>query len=119
MCNYNHDSNNSDASNVLFNLKTRQADGTNKVMSDALINSSPFMAVHISLLFSAILRDGVSPDNMLVAILIAIPKSTKKGLSDSTNYRVIAFCSPLSQLLDMLIRNKSEYIFVHQIPNLV
>ena len=88
-------------------------------MSDALINGSPFMAVHISLLFSAILRDGVSPDNMLLTILIAIPKSTKKGLSDSTSYRAIAFGSPLSQLLDMLIRNKSEYIFVHQIPNLV
>jgi len=93
LCNYNHAINSSDVSNVLFKLKARKADGITNLMSDVLINSSPSMAVHISLLFSAILRHGVSPDYMLLATLIPIPKLTKKCLNDSTNYRTIALGS--------------------------
>ena len=70
LCNYNYAINSSDVSNALFKLKASKADGTNNLMSDALINSSPSMAVHISLLFSAMLRHGVSPDNILLATLI-------------------------------------------------
>ena len=76
LCNYS-------VSNALFKLKARKADDTNNLMSDALINSSPSMAVHISLLFSAILIHGVLPYNVLLATLIPIFKSTKKCLNDT------------------------------------
>ena len=83
--------------NALFKLKARKADGKNNLMSDALINSSPSMAVHISFLFSAILRHGVSPDNMLLATLIPVRKSTNKCLNDSINYSAIAISSVLNK----------------------
>jgi len=51
LCNYNNATNRSDVSDALFKLKARKAYGSNNIMSDALINSSPSMAVHISLLF--------------------------------------------------------------------
>ena len=74
LCNYNYAINSSDVSNALFKLKASKADGTNNLMSDALINSSPSMAVHISLLFSAMLKHGVLPDNILLATLTPNPK---------------------------------------------
>ena len=96
LCNYNYAINSSDVSNALFKLKASKADGTNNLMSDALINSSPSMAVHISLLFSAMLKHGVLPDNILLATLTPNPKSTKKCLNYSTNYRAIVLSSVLS-----------------------
>ena len=49
LCNYNYVINSSDVNNALFKLKARKAYGTNNLMSDTLINSSPSMAGHISL----------------------------------------------------------------------
>jgi hypothetical protein len=103
LCNSSHVINFSDVSNAQCKLKARTADGTNDLMSDALINSGSSMVVNLSLLFSAILRHRVSPDNMLLATLIPIPKSTKKCVKDSTNYRTIAPGSVLSKLLDMVL----------------
>ena len=111
LCNYNHVINSSDVSNALLKLKARKADGTNNLTSDALINSSPSIAVHISLLFSAMLRHCISPENMLSATLIPIPISTNLFLNDNTNYRAIALSSVLSKLLNIIIRDKSEYVF--------
>ena len=111
LCNYNHAITSSDVSNVLFKLKARKAGWTNNLMSDALINSSPSMTVHILLLFSAILRHNVSSDNTLLATLMPILKSTKKCLNDNTNYRALALDSVLRMLLDIKIRDKSECVF--------
>jgi len=111
LCNDSHAINSCDVSNAPFKMKARKADGTNNIQSNAVINSSPSMAMHILLLFSAMLRHGVSPDNILLAILILIPKSTKKCLNDSTNYRANALSSLLSKLLDIITRDKCEYVF--------
>jgi len=97
LCNY------SVVSNALFKLKARKADGTHNLMSDALINSSPSMAVHISLLFSAILIHGVLPYYVLLATLIPIFKSTKKCLNAITNCQAIALGIVLSKLLYIII----------------
>ena len=59
LCNYSHAINNSDVSNALFKFKARKADDTNNLMSFALINSSPSMAVHISSMGSSPYQKGV------------------------------------------------------------
>ena len=111
LCNCSHVINIADVSNSVLKLKNGKTDGTNNVMSDALINGCSSLFVHLSLLYSAILRHGVSPDNMLLSTLIPIPKSSKKCLNDSTNYRAIALGSVLSKLLDLIIMDQSNYVF--------
>ena len=51
---------------------------------------------------------GFSPGNMLVSTII--PKSTKKSLSDSSNYRGIALSSIIGKVFDMLILNTNREV---------
>ena len=56
--------------------------------------------------FQAILIHGCAPDDLLKSILIPIPKSLNKSLSDSDNYRAIALGSMLGKLYDLIILSK-------------
>jgi len=69
--------------------------------SDAFINGCHSLFIHISLLFSALLRHGVTPNNMLLATLVPIP----------SNYRAIALRSIFSKIFDIIIMEKHSSIF--------
>jgi hypothetical protein len=92
-------------------LKIGKSDGVNNLRSDALINGCDSLFTHISLLFSALLKHGFTPNNMLLATLIPIPKNKRKCLNDSSNYRAIALGSILSKVLDVIIMDKNANIF--------
>ena len=86
--------------NVLHNNKRN---GTCDMFSDHLINGTPNLNVHLSLLFTGMLRHDFSPSQFCMSKLIPIPKSRKKSLNDSSNYRAIAMSNILGKLLDKVI----------------
>ncbi len=47
-------------------LKPGKKDGSTGVMSDDIINACEHLNVHISILFTMMLRHGLSPDGMLL-----------------------------------------------------
>ena len=47
---------------------------------------------------------------MLVSTIIPIPKSTKKSLNDSSNYRGIALSSVIGKVFDLLILNTNREV---------
>ena len=71
--------------------------------SDALLNGCHSLFIHISLLFSALLRCGVTPNNILLATLVSIPKNKRKCLNHSSNYRAIALGSIFSKNFNIII----------------
>ena len=73
------------------------------MFSDHLINGTPNLNVHLSLLLTAMLRHGFSPSQFCMSKLIPIPKNKKKSLNDSSNYRAIAMSNILGKLLDKVI----------------
>jgi hypothetical protein len=101
----------SDVIDSMEKLKARKSDGINNLKSDAFINGCHSLFTHISLLFSALLRHGVTPNNMLLATLVPIPKNKRKCLNDSSNYRAIALGSIFSKIFDIIIMEKNSSIF--------
>ena len=84
-------------------LHNNKRDGTCDMLSDHLINGTPNLNVHLSLLFTAMLRHGFSPSQFCMSKLIPIPKNKKKSINDSSNYRAIAMSNILGKLLDKVI----------------
>ncbi len=82
-----------DVSTAIHRLKANKADGVEAASSDTFINACSELHIHLARLFNAIIIHGISPHNMLISTLIPIPKSKKKSLNDSDNYRAIALGS--------------------------
>jgi len=76
-----------------------------------LLNGCHSLFTHISLLFSALLRHGVTPNNILLATLVPVAKNKRKCLNDSSNYRAIALGSIFSKGFDIIIMEKDSSIF--------
>jgi hypothetical protein len=55
------------------------------------------------------LRHGIVQRNMFMTTLIQMPKSTKKKLNDSANYRVIAQGSFLGKIIDIIVMEKRTF----------
>ena len=83
-------------------LHNNKRDGTCDMFYDHLINGTPNLNVHLSLLFRAMLRHGFSLSQFCMSKLIPIPKNKKKSLNDSNN-RAIAMSNILGKLLDKVI----------------
>ena len=67
-CNSNHVIHINHANNDSYELKANEVHDTNNVLYDCLINGYSSLNVQLSLFFSAYLRQGMSPDNMLLTI---------------------------------------------------
>ena len=78
-------------------------DGTCDMFSDHLINGTPNLYVHLSLLLAAMPRNGFSPSQFCMSKLIPIPKNKKMSLNDSSNHGAIAKSTILGKLLDTVI----------------
>ena len=77
-------------------LRSGKSDGGNMQTSDHLIQG----------LLTSMLHHGCVPNNMLLSTIIPIPKSAKKSLYKSNNYRGIALGSIIGKVLDKLILDK-------------
>ena len=72
-------------------------------MSDHFIHSSNKGKVFSSLLFQSMLLHGVIPESFLLGTITPIPKSHRKSLSESSNYRGITVSSVLGKILDIIL----------------
>ena len=103
-----------DVINAIAKLKPYKVDGKFETYSDNLINASPNLYVHLSILFTCMLTHNIVPGDMLLATLVPIPKSRKKSLSDSNNYRSIALSSIVGKVLDTIIMDKNMDVMKSQ-----
>ena len=79
VCNVSHNIDVTDVQNAVQFLKHNKSDGTNELYSDAIINGGDVLYNHLSMLFSACITHGITPNNMLSGTLIPIPKNAKKA----------------------------------------
>ena len=99
-----------DSTRTIGKLKPNKADGVHKLMSDSLIQSGSTLHTHLSLLYTSMLRHGVSPKGMCLSTIIPIPKNRKKCLNESNNYRGIALGSLLGKILDNIIMYNNSHV---------
>ena len=85
----------------LLNRGKRDGDGV--FSTDHIIHGGASLYNALSILFSPMLHYGYTPSQMLASVVIPIPKSKRKSLNDSSNYRGIALNSPLSKLLELIV----------------
>lgn len=100
-----------DVKKAVGKLKMYKNDGNTGISSCNFIYGTDSLFVHLSLLLDAVLSHGMSSDNMLLSVIIPIPKNMKKSLNDVDNYRAIALSSPICKILDIIILNQNEHIF--------
>ncbi len=93
---------------ALKRLKHDKKDGASEVVSEHLIYSCRCVSVHLSLLFTTMLRHSLTPDGMLNGTMVPIPKRRWTNLSSSDNFRAITLSSIFCKLLDVIILTKEE-----------
>ena len=89
----------------ISNLKSNKNDGNNTLTSENLIHSTNILFGHLSLLFSAMLRHGCSPEGMLLGTMVPLPKGRWNDYSKSKNFRALTISSLLGKVLDNIILN--------------
>ncbi len=82
--------------------------GDSEIVSDHIIYSGESLSIHIAILFTALLRHGLTPDGILTGTMISIPKGRWANLSTSDNCRAIPLSSILCKLLDVVILTKEK-----------
>ena len=88
---------------ALIRLKQGKKDGTCEFGSDFLLNGTPFLHTHLSLLFNTILQHGIFPQEFCMSTVLPLPKNKKKALTVSDNYRSIALGSVVGKLFDIVL----------------
>ena len=102
-CYSDHKINIHDVKKAITFLKKGKTDGNCEMASEHLIYGSNQLYVHISMLFQSMLTHGFSPNVFLESIIVPIPKSKRKSLSDIKNYRGISSSSMLGKVMDNII----------------
>jgi hypothetical protein len=88
---------------AIQHLKKGKSDGHTAQCTDHIINGSNKLHVYLSFLLSSMLTHGFSPNGFLLSTVIPIPKSKRKSLNDSENYRGIALSSVIGKVYDWVI----------------
>ena len=102
-CYSDHKINIHDVKKAITFLKKGKRDGNCEMDSEHLIYGSNQLHVHISMLFQSMLTHGFSPNGFLESVIVPIPKSKRKSLSDIKNYRGISLSSMLGKVMDNII----------------
>ncbi len=94
----------SDVLSAIRNLQHDNKDADSEIVSDHIIYSEESVSVHIAILFTAMLRHGLTPDGMLTGTMIPIPKGRWVNLSTSA----ITLSNILCKLPDVVILTKKN-----------
>ena len=95
-----------DVVKAINSLKSGKHDGDKGLYSNHLKLSTLLFKQLLCKLFNSMIIHGHSPDEMLGAVLVSIPKDKRGSLSSSDNYRGIAMCSAIGKVFDLLIMKK-------------
>jgi len=95
-----------DVLSAISKLKSHKCDGNFVLYSNHFLNGCNELALHISLLFSAMLVHGYAAGDMSSCTLISIPKGKNAYVTDSGNYRGIALSSVFGKVFDLIFLNK-------------
>lgn len=90
-----------DIQGALKFLKAGKCDGV--LSSDHILNACHELFVHLSLLFTTMIRHGFAPGPLLKSTVVPIPKNLRKSVNDSSNYRGIALNSPFSKVFELVV----------------
>ncbi len=90
-------------------LELGKSDGEEGLSSDHIINGPHLLTVLLTSVFNCMIVHGVSPDSMINGTMIPIPKSKRKLLCCSNNYRAIALSSIIGKIFYwvLLIKEKN------------
>ena len=99
-----------DLQGAIKKLKTGKADVDSRLSSDSFIYACDGLLTHLSLFLNALLRHPDAGVVLSKSVLVPIPKSTKKSLNQSDNYRSIAISSIVGKCLDNIILMKHDTI---------
>ena len=76
-----------DVITAVSKLKHAKMDGYSEVMSDHIVNSGAKLPVYLSLLFTVMLRHGLSPAGMLIGTMVPVPKGKWINQASSENFK--------------------------------
>ena len=109
-CYHPHSISVADVEQALKCLKQGKKDGTCEFGSDFLLNATPSLHTHLSLLFKVIFQHGVFPEEFCMSTVLPLPKNKKKALTCSDNYRSIALGSIIGKLFDIVLLRGSASV---------
>ena len=92
-------------------LKHGKKDGSDGHMTDHLKYGTNQLYTLLSLLFTSMMQHGYAPDNFLISTIVSIPKSTRKSMNSSDNYRGISLSSVLGKLYDWILLKTNSHVF--------
>ena len=104
----NHDFSCDDVVKGIKCLKQDKKDGNIDLVTNHIIHGCHRLNVLLALLFSAIVKHGVTPSDMLSGTMVPIPKGRWANLTMSENFRAITLGSILGKLLDTMILSKER-----------
>ena len=106
-CDVSHDICIDDVITAVRKMKLFKSDANFELFSNNLIHACDELYMHLANLFNCMLHHGYCPESMNLSTLIPIPKSSKKSISDISNYRAIALGSVVGKVLDNVILFKN------------
>lgn len=86
-------------------LNKGKGDGQNSSSNHFIYASHKFQVI-FSILMKCMLSHGYTPNDLLVSMLVSIPKDNKASLSNTDNYRGIALCNALCKVIDLWILDR-------------
>ena len=92
---------------ITISGKLKENKSTNSFLTaEHILHSSPKLAVHLHLLFNALLQHGYVPSGFLKGTISPTIKNSSGDLNAVDNYRGITLCSVLSHLFENALRLK-------------
>ena len=77
-------------------------------MSDHIIHGKKVISGYLTMLFTAMIWHGISPDGILKSTMVPIPKGRWTNLGDSGNFRAITLGSIVGKVLEYVIMKREE-----------
>ena len=91
-------------------LNSDKSDGDRGTFSNHFINAPHDFIVILTSMINSMIVHGHSPNDLLNAVIVSIPKDLRGNLQSSDNYRGIALCSAITKIIDYIFLSKHSDI---------
>ena len=103
-------------SEKICKLKLHKAGGHDSIQNENVIHAGSSLAIHLSLLFNALLRHSFVPDDFRTGIIKPLPKVKHGDLSNVDMYRGITLTPVISKLFEsVLLSLYGDYLYSDQL----